>query len=113
MESPHLQFDSVSKNFPGVRALDRVSFEVGEGSVHALIGENGAGKSTLLKVLSGLYRPDEGRVLLGGQEQQQFAQASGYVPTLAQQLQQATGSTPTPAQQLAQVLAAAGVTLVI
>ena len=70
MESPHLQFDSVSKNFPGVRALDRVSFEVGEGSVHALIGENGAGKSTLLKVLSGLYRPDEGRVLLGGQEQQ-------------------------------------------
>ncbi len=69
MESAYLQFDSVSKNFPGVRALDQVSFAVGEGSVHALIGENGAGKSTLLKVLSGLYRPDGGRLALDGQAQ--------------------------------------------
>ncbi|MEI6808075.1 MAG: L-arabinose ABC transporter ATP-binding protein AraG [bacterium] len=63
----YLQFDSISKSFPGVRALDRVSLSVSEGSVHALIGENGAGKSTLLKILSGAYRPDEGRILLGGQ----------------------------------------------
>ena len=69
MGPAYLQFDSVSKSFPGVRALDRVSFSVREGSVHALIGENGAGKSTLLKVLSGLYRPDAGRLVLGGQEQ--------------------------------------------
>jgi L-arabinose transport system ATP-binding protein len=69
MESAYLQFDSVSKSFPGVRALDRVSFSVREGSVHALIGENGAGKSTLLKVLSGLYRPDGGAVLMGGTAQ--------------------------------------------
>ncbi len=69
MESAYLQFDSVSKSFPGVRALDRVSFSVREGSVHALIGENGAGKSTLLKVLSGLYKPDGGAVLMGGRAQ--------------------------------------------
>jgi L-arabinose transport system ATP-binding protein len=64
---PYLQFDSISKAFPGVRALDTVSFGVVAGRVHALIGENGAGKSTLLKILSGVYRPDAGRVLLGGQ----------------------------------------------
>lgn len=69
MGSTYLQFDSVGKSFPGVRALDQVSFAVSEGSVHALIGENGAGKSTLLKVLSGLYRPDAGRLILGGREQ--------------------------------------------
>lgn len=63
----YLEFDSLSKSFPGVRALDGVSFGVNEGSVHALCGENGAGKSTLLKILSGVYRQDSGRVILGGQ----------------------------------------------
>ena len=63
---PYLRFDAISKTFPGVRALDGVSFNVREGSVHALVGENGAGKSTLLKILSGAYRPDAGQVLLGG-----------------------------------------------
>ena len=61
-----LQFDGIQKSFPGVKALDGVSFEAREGSVHALMGENGAGKSTLLKILSGAYRPDGGRLVLDG-----------------------------------------------
>ncbi|HOD84540.1 MAG: Arabinose import ATP-binding protein AraG [Planctomycetes bacterium ADurb.Bin126] len=64
---PYLEFDAISKRFPGVQALDQVSFGVSAGSVHALVGENGAGKSTLLKVLSGVYAPDQGQVRLAGQ----------------------------------------------
>jgi L-arabinose transport system ATP-binding protein len=64
--SGYLQFEKVGKAFPGVAALSDVSFSVQEGSVHALMGENGAGKSTLLKILSGVYRPDIGRMLIGG-----------------------------------------------
>ena len=63
-----LRFDNIGKVFPGVRALDGVSFEVNAGEVHGLLGENGAGKSTLLKVLGGEYQPDSGRVLVDGQE---------------------------------------------
>jgi ABC-type sugar transport system ATPase subunit len=59
-----LEFRGISKEFPGVRALDRVSFSVEGGSCHALIGENGAGKSTLGKILAGIYAPDEGEILL-------------------------------------------------
>jgi L-arabinose transport system ATP-binding protein len=66
IQQPQLRFDGISKRFPGVRALDQVSFEVRGGSVHALLGENGAGKSTLLKVLSGAYQPDAGQLLLDG-----------------------------------------------
>ncbi|GHV37704.1 sugar ABC transporter ATP-binding protein [Synergistales bacterium] len=55
-------------SFPGVRALGRVDFRLRRGEIHALMGQNGAGKSTLLKILSGVYRPYEGRVLLRGQE---------------------------------------------
>jgi ribose transport system ATP-binding protein len=62
-----LKIESVSKRFPGVRALHDVSFEVVPGEVHALIGENGAGKSTLMKILSGVYTDYEGEVLLDGQ----------------------------------------------
>jgi L-arabinose transport system ATP-binding protein len=65
--SAYLQFDDVSKHFPGVIALGGVSFEAHAGTVHGLLGENGAGKSTLLKILGGQYRPDGGRLLLGGQ----------------------------------------------
>jgi len=64
--TPYLQFQSVSKNFPGVRALDEVSFDVAGGEVHGLIGENGAGKSTLLKILSGAYYPTSGKVVIDG-----------------------------------------------
>src|SRR4051812_1216759 len=66
--APFLRFDGVTKTFPGVKALQDVTFGVRDGSVHALMGENGAGKSTLLKVLSGLYTPDAGRLLIGGAE---------------------------------------------
>lgn len=61
-----LSFNSISKSFPGVRALDDVSFEAKEGTVHALCGENGAGKSTLLKILSGVYQADGGQIVMGG-----------------------------------------------
>ena len=56
----------VTKSFGATRALDGVSLAVGEGEVHALVGENGAGKSTLMKILSGAYRPDSGTMTLGG-----------------------------------------------
>ena len=65
--SPALGFDHVSMEFPGVKALDDVSFEVRAGSIHALMGENGAGKSTLLKILSGAYTPSGGALAIGGQ----------------------------------------------
>ena len=62
-----LEARGVSKFFPGVRALEGVDFTLRTGEVHALVGENGAGKSTLMKVLSGLYQPDEGEVLMRGE----------------------------------------------
>ncbi|HET7221196.1 MAG TPA: sugar ABC transporter ATP-binding protein [Vicinamibacterales bacterium] len=56
----------VTKRFPGVTALDRVTFDIAAGSCHALCGENGAGKSTLGKLLAGIHTPDEGAILLDG-----------------------------------------------
>ncbi len=61
-----LELRGIRKYFPGVKALDGVDFRLREGEVHALIGENGAGKSTLVKVLTGIYQPDGGEVLLRG-----------------------------------------------
>jgi general nucleoside transport system ATP-binding protein len=63
---PAVQLRGITKRFPGVVANDAVDFEAAEGEVHALLGENGAGKSTLSNILTGLYRPDEGEILLRG-----------------------------------------------
>jgi len=60
--SAFLEFHRIGKRFPGVQALDDVSFSIGRGSCHALIGENGAGKSTLGKILAGIYQPDAGEI---------------------------------------------------
>ena len=59
----------IVKRFPGVLANDHVNFDVRAGEIHALLGENGAGKSTLMRQLYGLYRPDEGQILVNGQPQ--------------------------------------------
>ncbi|WP_461048498.1 sugar ABC transporter ATP-binding protein [Spirosoma arcticum] len=62
-----LELRNISKTFPGVRALDGVSFAVKPGEIHALCGENGAGKSTLLNLLTGNLQPTEGQILINGQ----------------------------------------------
>ena len=62
-----LELHSISKSFPGVKALDDVSIAFQPGESHALVGENGAGKSTLIKIITGIYQPDEGRIVCNGE----------------------------------------------
>ena len=68
MGEPILEVRGITKLFPGVCALDKVHLELREGEVVCLVGENGAGKSTLIKILSGVYTPDEGEIILNGQQ---------------------------------------------
>ncbi|MCL2558242.1 MAG: sugar ABC transporter ATP-binding protein, partial [Treponema sp.] len=63
-----LEMINVTKKFPGVLALDNVSFSLKKGTVHALMGENGAGKSTLMKCLFGMYRMDDGKIIFDDKE---------------------------------------------
>jgi rhamnose transport system ATP-binding protein len=63
-----LEMKDISKVFPGVKALDGVSFDLREGEIHALMGENGAGKSTLIKVLTGVHQPTKGEIYLRGEK---------------------------------------------
>lgn len=67
MTEPLLRLDGLTKAYPGVVANKDVSFEIGHGEVHALLGENGAGKSTLVKTIYGLVKPDAGKMTLQGQ----------------------------------------------
>ena len=64
MSETILSLENITKEFPGVVALDNVSFDLRKNEVHVLIGENGAGKSTLMKVLTGVYQPDHGKIYL-------------------------------------------------
>lgn len=66
MEEYIVKMEHISKTFPGVKALDDVSFNLKSGEVMALLGENGAGKSTLMKILSGIYSKDQGTITIGG-----------------------------------------------
>ena len=61
-----LELRGIDKHFPGVHALKEAQFDVRRGEVHALIGENGAGKSTMIKIISGVYQPDTGEIMLDG-----------------------------------------------
>jgi ribose transport system ATP-binding protein len=63
-----VELKGITKIFPGVTALDRMSLELKKGQVHGLIGENGAGKSTLIKILTGVYAPDKGEIMINGQK---------------------------------------------
>lgn len=61
-----LTLKNITKEFPGVKALDDVTINIERGTIHGLVGENGAGKSTLIKVLAGIYQPNEGEIILDG-----------------------------------------------
>ena len=61
-----IEMKGITKQYPGVLALDHVDLDIIEGEVHALAGKNGAGKSTLIKILGGATKPDSGQILLNG-----------------------------------------------
>jgi ribose transport system ATP-binding protein len=75
-----LEVKGCSKSFPGVKAFNKVDFDLYAGEIHCIVGENGAGKSTFIKMLSGALRPDEGTISIGGQ------QYSYMTPALAHHL---------------------------
>lgn len=63
-----LTIESITKSFPGVKALEGIDLSLEEGKIYSLVGENGAGKSTLIKILMGVYKPDKGKICLDGEE---------------------------------------------
>lgn len=78
-----LEANNITKYFPGVKALSNVDFDINRGEIHCIIGENGAGKSTLIKCLTGVYHPEEGRILIDGKDtkkQSELFNKVAYVP---------------------------------
>ena len=73
-----VKMEGVTKVFPGVRALNNISFEIKAGEVHVLMGENGAGKSTLMKILSGVYQPTSGKITVKGKEFSRLTPKDAY-----------------------------------
>ena len=73
-----VRMENVTKEFPGVKALDNISFDIMPGEVHILLGENGAGKSTLMKILSGVYQPTSGKIYLKGKEYDKLTPKDSY-----------------------------------
>lgn len=67
-EEIKLEVRNISKTFPGTKALDDINIKILKGNVHAICGENGAGKSTLMKIISGIYKPDSGQIIIDGKE---------------------------------------------
>ena len=74
----YIEFRHISKEFPGVKALNDINFTIKKGETHAILGENGAGKSTLLNILHGIYQPTEGELLIDG-EKMAFASANDAI----------------------------------
>lgn len=64
----HLEIVNINKEFPGVKALENITFSIKRGTIHGLVGKNGAGKTTLVKIISGLYKPTSGKVMINGQD---------------------------------------------
>ena len=78
-----IQVNNVVKNFDGFRALDGVNMKVEKGSIYGLVGPNGAGKSTLIRHLTGVYRPDQGEILIEGEpiyENRRVKARISYIP---------------------------------
>ena len=78
-----IQVNNVVKNFDGFRALDGVNMKVEKGSIYGLVGPNGAGKSTLIRHLTGVYRPDQGEILIEGKpiyENREIKARISYIP---------------------------------
>src|SRR3990172_10860243 len=78
-----LTLNHVTKDFPGTRALDDVTFDLYAGEVHCLVGENGAGKSTLIKILSGAENPDQGEIILYGNSYPQLTTRQAFELSIA------------------------------
>ena len=68
MEENVLELSHICKYFPGIKANDDISLTLRKGEIHALLGENGAGKSTLMSMVSGLYKPTSGDIILNGEK---------------------------------------------
>lgn len=75
---PLIKMVGITKVFPGVKALDNISFDIMPNEVHVLLGENGAGKSTLMKILSGVYTPTSGKIIANGKEYDHLTTKNSY-----------------------------------